>query len=111
MHYSRQWRHGDPSVLLRQLDWDSVYVVTSDEVVKFGVSASIDTRLADHARNGLTNRQRLVQGLPVGVAKWTEDQLIDVLRTSGATPLGNSREYFPIEWCDFIVSAFDRLVP
>lgn len=110
-HYRRQWRHGDPSTLLRDLNWNTVYVVASDAVVKFGVTSDAATRLADHARNGLNQRLRLVEGLPDGAAKWTEDQLIQLLREAGAVPLGTSREYFPADWCPFITAAVDRLTP
>lgn len=110
-HYRRQWRHGDPNTLLRDLNWDAVYVVASDAVVKFGVTSDAATRLADHARNGLDQRIRLVEGLPDGAAAWAEGQLIQLLKEVGAEPLGTSREYFAADWCPFITNAFDRLTP
>ncbi len=88
-----------------------MYVVASDSVVKFGVTASLKTRMEAHTRDGLTRVIRLVEGLPEGAAKWTEDQLITVLREAGAEPLGTSREYFDISWCPLVVGSFDRLTP
>lgn len=110
-HYRRLWRHGDPAKLLRDLQFDTVYVVASEGVVKFGVTSDSATRLAAHARDGLVHQLRLVEGLPDCAAKWVEDQLVALLREAGAEPLGTSREYFPVDWCPFVLAAVDRLTP
>lgn len=111
MHYTRWQRHGDPNakVLTDPDPWTVVYVVTDGRTVKLGVtSGNGQTRLREHVRDyGLTERLRVITGMPDGAAKWLEDQCLAVLREEGAVPV-RGREYFDAEWTWLILSIVDR---
>ncbi|WP_327135397.1 hypothetical protein OG311_37345 [Streptomyces sp. NBC_01343] len=78
------------------LDWDVFYVVTDDEAgeLKFGItSGAARPRLKVHARVGLRTQQRLLTGLPDGVALALERFVRQALLRTGESPL-RGREYF-----------------
>ena len=88
-------------------DWDAFYVVTSPDVVKFGVtSGDPRRRLADHAAKGYTEVVRLVTGLPGMVAHDAELAIRAALELAGELPV-KGREYFDISCLALVLDVAD----
>lgn len=87
--------------------WNAFYVVASDDEVKFGItSGDPRPRLADHARDGLTDVWRLETGLPDGTARETENAIRAALEEAGEVPT-RGREYFRAECLAFVLEIAD----
>lgn len=76
--------------------WDVFYVVSGPEGLKFGItSGDARGRLRVHRRAGYTAVRFVAEGLPDGVARKLELDLIHQLRDAGVAPV-RGREYYPV---------------
>lgn len=74
--------------------WDTFYVVTGGDVVKFGVtSGDPSPRLRHHRYGGLPDRLFLRTGLPDGHARALELSVMQMLKREGHAPV-RGHEYF-----------------
>ena len=88
-------------------DWDAFYVVTSADVVKFGVtSGDPRRRLSDHAVKGYTEVVRLIVDLPGMVAHDAELAIRAALESAGERPV-RGREYFDISCLALVLDVAD----
>jgi hypothetical protein len=88
-------------------DWDAFYVVTSGQVVKFGVtSGNPNPRIRAHANQGYSSIVRLATGLPGTRAPDTERAVMAALALSGEKPV-RGREYFDISCLALILDVAD----
>lgn len=88
-------------------DWDAFYVVTSSDVVKFGITTGRpEHRLRAHARDGIREVVRLATGLPESVALDTERAVRSTLALAGEKPV-RGREYFGISCLALILDVAD----
>lgn len=92
--------------------WDAFYVVRHrDGVVKFGItSGNPKSRLDDHKRDGFVTRVVVRTGLPDGVARSVETELMRRLRAHGIDPI-RGREYFPANAASLIEGWAKELLP
>lgn len=87
--------------------WDVFYVVTSREVVKFGVtSGDPRPRLKAHAKVGLTEVVRLVVGLTGDAAPDAERAVKAALAAAGENPV-RGKEYFDISCLALVLDVAD----
>lgn len=87
---------------------DAYYVVAGNGLVKPGItSGDPGGRLRDHAwRYGLTERLVVHTGLPDGVARWAEVEILAQLKELGAVPT-RGHEFFGEEWTDSVLQLVD----
>lgn len=87
--------------------WDIFYVVTSDDVVKFGItSRNPQQRLGAHAREGFTTVIRVAAGLPGTVAPDAERAVKAALALAGELPVRGC-EYFGISCLALVLDVAD----
>lgn len=102
IHYKRQLRHGDPNAL-KVMPPDAFYVVRGCGVVKPGItSGTLNKRLADHRRDGLTDVLFSRASMPDGLARAAETAVLRSLRQLGAAPV-RGNEYFADTWTDVVL--------
>lgn len=84
--------------------YDAYYVIRGNGMVKPGItSGDPGGRLRDHAwRYKMTERLIVKTGLPDGVARWAEIEILAQLKDLGATPV-RGREFFGEEWTDTVL--------
>jgi hypothetical protein len=88
-------------------EWDVLYVVTSDEAVKFGItSGDPRKRLRIHARHGFTHVKRLATELPGTIALDTETAIRSALTLAGEKPV-RGREYYAIPCLALVLDVAD----
>ncbi len=87
--------------------WDVFYVVTSADVVKFGVtSGDPRRRLRTHLRDGLSEVVRLVTGIPGAIALNAERAVKAALALADEKPI-QGREYFDISCLALVLDVAD----
>jgi formylmethanofuran dehydrogenase subunit E len=88
--------------------WDALYVVTSADSVKFGItSGDPESRLYRHRCDGFTEVIRLFTNLPGNTAPDIERDILATLKLSGELPV-RGREYHDISALAIVLDVVDN---